>query len=132
MRTILFLFMSLSLYLFSACANSNTSSSSATVQEKDSISTSLDSIVEMLQMQNATIVDVRKLSQYEEGHIPNSIHIPLDSVISSLDQLKQYENIVLVCNTGNAAGKAQKILNDNGFKNVYNGRGWADLDKLLK
>lgn len=134
MRAIIPLCMALSIYLFSSCSGTN-ASTSATYSEapsQDSISISLDSIIDVLQMQDAVIVDVRKLDQYNEGHIPNSVHIPLDSVEMSLDQFRQYSNIVLVCNTGNTAGKAKKILNDNGFNNVYNGRGWAQLNDSLK
>ena len=70
----------------------------------------------------ATIVDVRSPQEYREGHIDGAICIPdyqIKKEISKYVKNKE-ENIILYCSTGHRSQKAQKILENIGYTNVYN------------
>ena len=73
---------------------------------------------------NIVLLDVRTAAEHNEGAIKGSIHIPLQSLRSRLDDLKKYKTkeIVCYCQTGNRSSSAALILRSNGFA-VANLRG---------
>lgn len=46
------------------------------------------------------LIDIREPYEYEEGHIPTSINIPMGDFLEKLDQLSKTKQIVIYCNTG--------------------------------
>ena len=70
---------------------------------------------------NAIILDVRTKYEYNNGHIANTMHIPLNSIQSRLNELKQYKdsNIVVYCLSGYRSGLACDFLVQKGYK-VFN------------
>ena len=72
---------------------------------------------EYLTDSNYQFIDVRTDSEYDSGHIPNSIHIPLHQIqdrMSEIDSLKN-KNIIAYCRSGARSSKATKILVKAGF-----------------
>lgn len=84
-----------------------------------------DEVVAAMKDPDAVIIDVRVKDQFDAGHIDGAKHIPLADIKNSIDILKPYKDkkIVFYCNSGNQSGQAAKILEDNGFKSVYNADG---------
>lgn len=70
----------------------------------------------------ALVVDVREPWEYQEGHLPGAINIPLSSLPARLSELPQDRPILLVCNSGNRSGVAADFLVQQGFpgEKVYN------------
>lgn len=66
---------------------------------------------------NVTVLDVRTSREYENRHLKNAIHIPVQKLDSSLDLLKEDKNkrIVVYCRSGSRSIKASRILEENGF-----------------
>ncbi|MFB6111233.1 MAG: rhodanese-like domain-containing protein [Halobacteriaceae archaeon] len=56
------------------------------------------------------VVDIRPESDYETGHIPNSICIPFPSLPNQVAQLTTAERIVTVCPHGEASQKAARMI----------------------
>lgn len=75
----------------------------------------------------ATIVDVRIDSEYHSGHIKNSLNIPLHALPASLEKINRDKPVIACCGSGIRSGSAVRILRKNGFRDVYNGGGWANL-----
>lgn len=72
---------------------------------------------EYLTNSNYQFIDVRTDDEYDSGHIPNSIHIPLHEIqdrMSEIDSLKN-KNIIAYCRSGARSSKATKILVKAGF-----------------
>lgn len=61
------------------------------------------------------LVDVRTPGEFHSEKIPHSRNIPLDELSSQVDSLKNHENIVLVCASGNRAKKACEALTEQGI-----------------
>lgn len=61
------------------------------------------------------ILDVRTPEEYEIGHIPNSLNIPLDSLRSRFEELNQYSKIYVHCKMGGRAKKATEDLHKLGL-----------------
>jgi phage shock protein E len=79
----------------------------------------------------ATIVDVRTPGEYQNGHIKNSINIPLDTLPSNLSKLKKDKPVITCCASGGRSGSAKGLLESNGFTEVHNGGGWASLQSKI-
>lgn len=79
----------------------------------------------------AVIIDVRTLGEYKNGHIKNSLNIPLDSLSANLSKLKKDKVIITCCASGMRSASAKSILKSNGFTEVYNGGGWMSLQRKI-
>ncbi len=67
---------------------------------------------------NAIVLDVRRDSEFAEGHLEQAIHTPnIREAFSSLDKNKHY---YLHCRVGGRSAIACQILITNGFTEVYN------------
>ncbi|MFP5372294.1 MAG: rhodanese-like domain-containing protein [Actinomycetes bacterium] len=66
-----------------------------------------------------TLIDVRTPAEFEAGHIPGAVNVPLDELKGSLDQLRtvldDHHDVVLVCRSGARAGQAQEALQAAGL-----------------
>lgn len=82
--------------------------------------------------QGAIILDVRSKSEYSSGHIKGSINIPVDSLASNLNKLKDKKTpIITCCASGMRSASAKSILKSNGYEDVHNGGGWTSLQNKI-
>lgn len=67
--------------------------------------------------ENTTLLDVRTIQEYKEGHLPDAILIPVQALDKNLGMLKQDKNkkIIVYCATGSRSVSASRILEENGF-----------------
>ena len=74
---------------------------------------------------NMFILDVRSPREYSSGHIPGATNINHTELSNHLEKLRGYEDkdVVVYCERGVRAQKAQKILRTAGFSNVYHLKG---------
>lgn len=70
----------------------------------------------------AIVVDVRTEKEYQEGHIMNSLHIPLGMLENRISELKDFKTqpVILVCKTGSRSSTAASTLKKQGFDSVKN------------
>lgn len=78
----------------------------------------------------AIILDVRSKEEYKQGHIKNSINIPLDQLSNNIKKLNKDKVIITCCLSGGRSGMAKGILKQNGFE-VHNGGPWTSLQRQL-
>ncbi|HKK47235.1 MAG TPA: rhodanese-like domain-containing protein [Balneolaceae bacterium] len=86
---------------------------------------------EQLVANGATVIDVRTQQEYHSGHLSKSINIPLQKLVNRLDSIDQEKPIILCCASGSRSSSAKRILQSNGFNEVYNGGGWATLQEKI-
>lgn len=65
------------------------------------------------------ILDVRTVSEFEEGQIEGAINIPVDELESRLDELNQDDEILVYCRTGNRSSTAVSIMEEAGFTKIF-------------
>ncbi|MFD1017943.1 sulfurtransferase TusA family protein [Thalassobacillus hwangdonensis] len=66
-----------------------------------------------------TLVDVREPAEYEFGHIPNAVSVPLGELEGNLDKIDKDKDVYVVCRTGSRSDLAAQKLSEKGW-NVYN------------
>ena len=77
---------------------------------------------EMMDNQEVVILDVREQHEYDSGHIPGAVLLPVgtiteDTAAAVIDNL---DTVVLVyCRSGNRSKTASQALADLGYTNVY-------------
>ena len=90
------------------------------------------SIRDLINDENATIVDVRTPGEYMSGNVAGSINIPLNEVPSRVDEFKGLSRpIIVCCLSGWRSGQAAAFLSANGVDEVYNGGGWMEVNGAL-
>ncbi|MBL1433475.1 MAG: rhodanese-like domain-containing protein [Gammaproteobacteria bacterium] len=79
-----------------------------------------DEAVRMMNHDDAAVLDVREDSEYAEGHIINSIHIPLPLLENRTADLQKYKDrpLLVYCRTGNRSAQAASTLMKQGFSGV--------------
>ena len=84
----------------------------------------LGEMVEHLKAQDALFVDARGLPDYNFGHIPTAISVPIDAELptTGLDQLKKETRPVIVYCDGSECSASKEVaarLSHAGVKTVY-------------
>jgi glyoxylase-like metal-dependent hydrolase (beta-lactamase superfamily II)/rhodanese-related sulfurtransferase len=79
------------------------------------------------------VLDVRGAAEYEEGHIPGSLHIPFAQLRDRLGELPRERPIATICKAGKRSGLAASILQREGFEGVIhvsrgNAGKWSELN----
>ncbi|MDI9872142.1 rhodanese-like domain-containing protein [Flectobacillus roseus] len=79
----------------------------------------------------AIILDVRTPDEYATGHIAGSINISLGSIRERYTELDPSKTYITTCSHGLRSVKVEHILREKGFKKVFNGGAWVDLEKIV-
>ncbi len=74
--------------------------------------------VQMINRERAVLIDVSEPAEYAAGHVAGSKSVPLSQIETSTALPKNKAlPLVVVCATGNRAGKAVTVLKKLGFEN---------------
>jgi hydroxyacylglutathione hydrolase len=65
-----------------------------------------------------TVLDVRRDSEWTEGHIPGSIHVPYDQLPKRLPELPEDRPLATICTSGKRSGLAASILQREGLSPI--------------
>jgi len=65
------------------------------------------------------LVDVREPGEWALGHVSGARHVPLGTVSSALGTFARDRTTVLYCKGGTRSAQAARILQDDGFTNVW-------------
>ncbi len=80
---------------------------------------------------DVVILDVRTKSEFNEGHIANSINIDFqsDTFLNEILKLDKSKTYAVYCRSGNRSGKAVATMSNEQFISLYNLNGgvidWA-------
>lgn len=77
--------------------------------------------VQLINHDGAFILDIRKKTDFDQGHLKSAMHIPLvdlDGQIKKLEKHKQ-SPILITCDHGQISPGAGSILRKHGFDKLY-------------
>lgn len=95
------------------------------------IATQDDGLEKMLS-QNTVILDVRTAWEFDRGHIKGAVNIPLSHLHTGTIPLDTGAVIITCCSHGLRSVKAESLLKGRGYRHVYNGGAWNDLEGLVE
>ena len=113
MKQILPLFLSVLLLLTGCGGNAADGSYQQITQEKAK---------EMMDTQEVIILDVREQDEYDSGHIPGAVLLPVGTIDedTAAEVIPEKESTVLVyCRSGNRSKTVASALAELGYTNVY-------------
>tara|TARA_R110002096_G_scaffold196928_20_gene379911 strand:+ start:1662 stop:2084 length:423 start_codon:yes stop_codon:yes gene_type:complete len=81
--------------------------------------------VQLINKQDAIMLDVRESNELSQGSIRDSKHLALSVLKQRVDELKTHAEkpIIAYCKTGNRSSAACEILKKNNFTNVMSLKG---------
>lgn len=77
-----------------------------------------------------TVVDVRRMNEFAEGHVANAINMPLDEMtdVAQIAQLEEDQNLYVHCKSGYRSVIAASLLKQQGYHNLRNVLGgWSKI-----
>jgi phage shock protein E len=86
---------------------------------------------ELDQKKGIMVLDVRTNKEYEQGHIPGSVHVQLSEIGDKVKKLKKDKELLVYCQNGNRSIWAIKRLMGMGYKNLYNLKGGYNAWKRI-
>jgi len=75
---------------------------------------------------DAMLLDVREIDEFDLCHIDGSINIPMGEIPQTLDKLNQTQEIVTICHHGMRSMKVAVYLEQQGFTKIINLTGGVD------
>jgi len=81
---------------------------------------SAQQLVDLVNRENALVLDVRDKKEFDSGHIVDAVNIPYSALETRLGELKDHKNlpVVIACKMGQHSGQAGTLLRKNGFEQV--------------
>lgn len=77
-----------------------------------------DSILERIKKGRVTLLDVRPIEEFEAGHLPGALHIPVEELHARIDEVPRDREIVTYCRGPYCimADEAVEILTQHGMR----------------
>jgi len=77
---------------------------------------------QLINRQDALVVDVREQAEYAQSHILNARWVPLSQFDARLGEIEKFKDkpVIVYCASGNRSSAATATLRKSGFSNVSN------------
>jgi rhodanese-related sulfurtransferase len=77
---------------------------------------------QLINRENALVLDVREPAAYAAGHILGAKNLPLGELEKRIEELDKHKKkpVIVACDTGTTSTRAVKVLKARGFENVVN------------
>ena len=104
----------LALFLLAGCGGNTSDGSYEQITQEEA--------KEMMDTQEVIILDVREQDEYDSGHIPGAVLLPVGTIDkdTAAEVIPETDSTVLVyCRSGNRSKTASSPLADFGYTNIY-------------
>ena len=104
----------LSLLLLAGCGGNTADSSYQQISQEEA--------KEIMDSQDVIILDVREQDEYDSGHIPGAVLLPVGTIdeTTAAEVIPEKDSTVLVyCRSGNRSKTASSTLAELGYSNIY-------------
>lgn len=61
------------------------------------------------------VIDVRELHEFDSGHVPGAVHIPMSVIPVRMNEIKKNEAVWIICQSGNRSWQATDYLTRHGY-----------------
>jgi rhodanese-related sulfurtransferase len=83
---------------------------------------------QLINRDDAQIIDVREDGEFAGGHLPEAVHVPLSKLSERLADLEKFKDkpLIVYCASGMRSGRACRQLKKQGFASLHNLAGGVD------
>ena len=83
---------------------------------------------QLINREDAQVIDVREVDEYAAGHLPDAKSFPLSKLAERIGELESFKDkpLIVCCASGMRSGKACGELKKAGFLRLYNLAGGVD------
>ena len=76
---------------------------------------------QLINRQDALILDVRNAEEFQKGHILNARNIPMPQLDARNSDIARYKEkpVIVACESGSRSGAAAAVLRKHGFAKVF-------------
>ena len=82
-------------------------------------------------IENSYLIDVRPQAVFNRETIQGAVNIPISEIRSRFNEIPKDRKVLLFCNTGHTSYVASRILEQEGFNNIYSLAGGIELYKEI-
>jgi rhodanese-related sulfurtransferase len=82
----------------------------------------------------AYLLDVREPDEWQAGHVPDAVHIPMGQLQERAGEIPQAAEVYVICRSGARSAQVTVALNNAGWqaKNVDGGmQRWAEANRPM-
>lgn len=90
-----------------------------TSQEDGITKINVETLQNILENEEITLLDVREMEEYDGGHIEGAVNAPLSSLNETELLYSKDEPLYIICRSGNRSAQAAKILQERGYTEIY-------------
>ena len=110
------------------CARANAATKEETKKDSAYHKITAADAKDMMDNEDVTIVDVRTLQEYKEGHVPGAVNIPNEEIADTEPELlsEKEDKILVYCRSGRISKEAADKLIKMGYSQVYDFGGIID------
>ncbi len=78
-------------------------------------------VTSLINNENAVVIDLRDVKAFKDGHITNSVNIPMATIDQKMSKIEAYKDrpMILVCAMGQQSTRVMNKLRKQGFEKVY-------------
>ncbi len=84
---------------------------------------------------DALLIDVREDDEWQAGHAPGAVHLPMMEIPERLAEVPTEGDVVVICRSGHRSAEVVRFLMAQGYQNVRNLTdgmfGWAAAGRPL-
>jgi len=83
---------------------------------------------QLINREDAHVLDVREVDEFAAGHLPDSVNIPVTKLAERVGELDKFKDkpVIVCCASGMRSSKACGELKKHGFDKLYNLSGGVD------
>lgn len=97
--------------------------------------TTVNEVADRVTESEVTVLDVRNLSEFEAGHLPGALHVPLGHIAARLNEIPRDKPILVQCQGGTRSAIATSVLQRHGVSGAIDLRGgfsaWQSAGKTV-
>jgi rhodanese-related sulfurtransferase len=68
--------------------------------------------------EGGALVDVRQPQEYAEAHVPGAVLVPMDQLVSRIDEVPKDEPVYVICKVGSRSAAVAEFLTVHGYDAV--------------
>ena len=88
--------------------------------------------LENLIQQGYQLIDVRENDEWNAGHYKSATHIPMESIVESIDRLMVGRKYIFVCRSGARSSRVTNYFNSVDIESYNLSGGMNELQKFTK